>query len=79
MVEVVLRGDTSGLCVVCGAVCVGSGWGGAGVWPDVCGVYVSDVWVSASEWVCDRAAIHGEFAACAGDCDGVDGSSGQLE
>ena len=27
------------------------------------GVRVSNVWVSASEWVCDRAAVYGKFVA----------------
>ena len=28
------------------------------------GVYVSEFWISTSEWVCDRTAIYGKLVAC---------------
>ena len=57
----VCRGDTFSVRVVCSAMRDGCDGGVAGIFTSLLGMYESDVWVSASERVCDRTAIYGKF------------------
>ena len=61
--EGVYNGYSISMRLVRGAMRAGSMRGLArGDW-DVCRVRDGDVWVPASEWVCDRTTISGKFVA----------------
>ena len=52
------------MCVVPYTMYFRCGGGAERKYINVLGVYVSEFWISTSEWVCDRTAIYGKLVAC---------------
>ena len=68
----VLWSDVNCLRVVQCAMFIRRLRSGDGVYVDVPGMRVSDVWISASEWNGGGTAVYGKFAARTSNCSGMD-------